>query len=81
MDRCSDGETEILPWGKRRWKEGGEKDRGGGEREEGEKEEVVKGSRGKRKRRWKREGEEEEEVKDGPGPVMVSDTHCPTVHI
>ena len=27
------------------------------------------------------EAEKDEEKKDGPGPVMVSDTLCPAVHI
>ena len=34
-----------------------------------------------RERDRARESERKKERKDGPGPVMVSDTLCPAVHI
>ena len=37
-------------------------------------------SRKKERKQW-RVREERVEGKDGPGPVMVSDTLCPAVHI
>ena len=45
------------------------------------KKKMQKKKKKKEKKKKKKKKKKEEKRKDGPGPVMVSDTLCPAVHI
>ena len=66
----------IIPREKERGKEAGEE--GSGKEEE---EAIERRGKGGEKRGKEKIKKEKRRNKDGPGPVMVSDTLCPSVHI